>query len=152
MISQSPKNPNRKLVIPIVLILFLLLGFIAKQQALLIAKQQALLIFVQLRKINLGFDFQLPKKEKIASPVSPPTEEEKLKNLLEMSGVKVEMIKSLDKSFEATLSGNLKVFFSREKDLSGQVASLQLILGRSKIEGKIPLEIDLRFDKPVLIY
>ncbi len=131
MFSQNqPKK--RKLIIPIILILFLLGVFGASQ----------------LKRLNLQF----LKKEKIVSPVSPPTEEEKLKNLLQASGLEIEAIKSLDESFEATLSGNLLVLFSKEKEYSNQVASLQFILSRSKIEGKIPQKIDLRFDKPVLTY
>ena len=54
--------------------------------------------------------------------------------------------------FEATLSGNLHVFLKKDEEISRQVASLQYILNRSKIEGKIPSIIDLRFDKPVLKY
>lgn len=45
----------------------------------------------------------------------------------------------------------LKIFFSLEKDIETQLASLQLILNEAKIESKDQLEfIDLRFDKPVL--
>lgn len=130
MLSQNqPKK--RKLIIPIILILFLLGVFGASQ----------------LKRLNFFL-----KKEKIVSPVSPPTEEEKLEETLLMSGFKIWSIKSLDESFEATLSGNLLVLFSKEKEYSNQVASLQFILSRSKIEGKIPQKIDLRFDKPVLTY
>ena len=135
MILQNPKTP-RKLIIPIILILFFLIGFFV----------------VQLKKTDFGFNFQLLKKEKIVNPILPPTEEEKLRNLLQMSGLGVETIKSLDNSFEATISGNLTVLFSKEIEYALQVASLQFILERSKIEGKIPSKIDLRFDKPVLTY
>ena len=102
----------------------------------------------QLKRVN----FEFLKKEKIVSPVSPPTEEEKLEETLLMSGFKTWSIKSSDESFEATLLGNLLVLFSKEKEYASQVASLQFILSRSKIEGKIPQKIDLRFDKPVLTY
>ena len=130
MLSQNqPKE--RKLIIPIILILFLLGVFGASQ----------------LKRVNFFLE-----KEKIVSPVSPPTEEEKLEETLLMSGFKTWSIKSLDESFEATLSGNLFVLFSKEKEYASQVASLQFILSRSKIEGKIPQKIDLRFDKPVLTY
>jgi len=42
--------------------------------------------------------------------------------------------------------------FSAKKSTSSQVDSLQFILKQSKIEGKLPAYIDLRFDKPVLKY
>jgi len=41
-------------------------------------------------------------------------------------------------------------FFSLEKDLIFQVNSLQVILKRAKIEGKVFEKIDLRFGKPVI--
>lgn len=45
-----------------------------------------------------------------------------------------------------------EVIFSLEKDMEKQVASLQLILSRSKIEGKPFSKLDLRFDKPVAVF
>lgn len=44
------------------------------------------------------------------------------------------------------------VKFSRNKDFLSQVKTLQLVLGKIKIEGRIPREIDLRFTKIVLRY
>lgn len=41
---------------------------------------------------------------------------------------------------------------SARKDVSMQVDSLQFILRQSKIEGNLPRFIDLRFDKPIMIY
>jgi len=40
--------------------------------------------------------------------------------------------------------------FSSQKSLKAQVDSLQFILRQSKIEGKLPAAIDLRFQKPVI--
>lgn len=50
------------------------------------------------------------------------------------------------------LADNLQVTFSLQKDLDDQLASLQLILSRTKIEGKPPKRVDLFFDKPVIAY
>lgn len=44
------------------------------------------------------------------------------------------------------------VTFRLAENLSAQVASLHLILSRSKIEGKTVRSIDLRFDKPVVVF
>lgn len=49
-------------------------------------------------------------------------------------------------------TGPTEVFFNPENNLKSQVASLQLILSRSRIEGKTPAKIDLRFDKPVVSF
>lgn len=45
-----------------------------------------------------------------------------------------------------------KIVFSLEKDHLRQLASLQLILQKAKIDGRMIDFIDLRFDKPVVIY
>jgi len=57
-----------------------------------------------------------------------------------------------DESVTATFSSNLTCVFNLKKELTSQLASLQFILWRSKIEGKIPSKIDLRFDNPVIRY
>lgn len=53
-------------------------------------------------------------------------------------------------SLVASLSGEVKVKFSLEKDLSSQVATLQVILGRFRIEGRKVHRIDLRFNNAVV--
>lgn len=50
------------------------------------------------------------------------------------------------------LSPELLINLLTTKSISSQVDSLQFILRQSKIEGKLPVIIDLRFDKPVLKY
>ncbi|MDO8498826.1 MAG: hypothetical protein Q7S44_03500 [bacterium] len=45
-----------------------------------------------------------------------------------------------------------RVVLSLAKDMSRQLASLQLILQKAKIDGKAMDTIDLRFDKPVVVY
>jgi len=56
-----------------------------------------------------------------------------------------------DQDLEIVLLGTpTRTFFSLEKDLIFQVNSLQVILKRAKIEGKVFEKIDLRFGKPVI--
>lgn len=45
-----------------------------------------------------------------------------------------------------------KLIFSVKKDILRQLISLQLILQKAKIDEKVVETIDLRFDKPVIIY
>lgn len=52
----------------------------------------------------------------------------------------------------ATFSGRTTVVFDLEKETEKQLASLQFILRRAKIEGRLPAVIDLRFLQPVLKY
>lgn len=42
--------------------------------------------------------------------------------------------------------------FSVQKDPASQLDSLQFILSRTKMEGRLPGKVDLRFDKPVVVY
>jgi len=51
---------------------------------------------------------------------------------------------------QITLSDNEEVILSTQKDISVQIASLQLISSRLTMEGKRFTRLDLRYDKPVL--
>lgn len=53
---------------------------------------------------------------------------------------------------EIWLKGDTQTIFSLKKETVGQLDSLQLILSRAKIEGNKLKQIDLRFDKPIIIY
>lgn len=55
-------------------------------------------------------------------------------------------------SLEIWLKEGIVVFFSLKKEIQPQVDSLQMILSRAKIEGKVIGKIDLRFDKAVVNY
>lgn len=48
--------------------------------------------------------------------------------------------------------GETTVYFARDKDPQVLVGALQLILSRSRIDGKLPKVIDLRYSNPVLEY
>lgn len=50
------------------------------------------------------------------------------------------------------INNNQKIVFSLEKDILRQLVSLHLILDKAKIEGMIMESIDLRFEKPVVVY
>lgn len=49
------------------------------------------------------------------------------------------------------LSTEEKILISTQKDLASQVSSLQRILSRFTIEGKRFKQIDLRFDRPIIL-
>lgn len=71
--------------------------------------------------------------------------------LLSKLGLKPESVRVSGQEIQLQLGESLEVFFSSEKEASIQVGSLQLILSRTKIEGKRLERVDLRFDKPVII-
>lgn len=56
------------------------------------------------------------------------------------------------RQIEVELDDKPLVIFSSLKEADFQLDSLQLIFSRSKIEGRNLKQVDLRFDKPVVIY
>lgn len=95
---------------------------------------------------------RFPQKEEMKIPLWENTASDDFKASIENIGLKIISKNEGDHYLEATLSGNLYIILNKDEDIPRQVASLQYILNRSKIEGKIPSIIDLRFDKPVLKY
>jgi hypothetical protein len=93
-----------------------------------------------------------PRKELIKNPLWENSIPDDFKNSIENIGLKIISKEEFADYLEATLSGNLHVYLKKDEEIPRQVASLQYILNRSKIEGKLPSIIDLRFDKPVLKY
>lgn len=72
----------------------------------------------------------------------------------EFKKAKLELVSlsvSGEKEIEASLSGGTKVLFKTE-EISQQVSSLQVLLSRFKIEGRRPKIIDLRFEKPIIVF
>jgi len=136
MISSRQKK-HKKLThfLPLVVLIFLGIFFV---------------FFLKNNNFNITAPFF--EGQKMVRPLSSPSEEERLGSLLQTAGFEVYSVNPLGNSIEVSMAGNLNVIFSKEKDYTGQIASLQFILERSKIEGKIPSKIDLRFSKPVLTY
>lgn len=95
---------------------------------------------------------RIPKNEAMKIPIWEKSVSDDFSNLIENIGYKIVSKEEFENYLEATLSGNLHIFLKKDEEIPKQVASLQYILNRSKIEGKLPSIIDLRFDKPVLKY
>jgi len=133
---KKRKINKQKLLLPIVFIFILFSGF----------------LFINLRDFHFQFDWQwLFSSSELISPIPEDSFEEEIRESLFSIGQELrDLDLSSEKKIIATFSGNLTVLFSKEKDLNFQVASLQFILWRAKIEGKAPYFVDLRFDKPVV--
>ena len=133
---KKRKINKQKLLLPIVFIFILFSGF----------------LFINLRDFHFQFDWQwLFSSSELISPIPEDSFEEEIRESLFSIGQELrDLDLSSEKKIIATFSGNLTVLFSKEKDLNFQVASLQFILWRAKIEGKVPYFVDLRFDKPVV--
>lgn len=98
---------------------------------------------------SFGEDF-LPKKEVLNPAPEKDYEFEVRESFLPLNLELKELDLSNSRELVATFSGRLTVVFSRLKSLDFQVNTLQFILWRSKIEGKVPRFVDLRYNKPVL--
>jgi len=50
------------------------------------------------------------------------------------------------------MQNNAQVFLSTQKDLSQEIASLQLTIAHLTIEGKSFSRLDFRFDRPIISF
>lgn len=73
-----------------------------------------------------------------------------LKQLKEEKLISYQKILVQDNLISLTTSENMVASFSAQKNMQLQVDSLLFILRLSKIEGKLPKFLDLRYDKPVV--
>lgn len=130
------KKTKNKLILPSFLISFFIL----------------IILGGWLSKANLNFNFQWPSKQKMVNPLPSPTLKENLESLLKNQGLMPVSLEFQEKEARVLLTGDLTALFSLEKDLPSQTLALQFILSRSKIEGRLPKVVDLRFSKPVISY
>lgn len=84
---------------------------------------------------------------------SNPLTTEELKTLLQKGNIAFSEVKSsTGSSVLVKLTNGGTVLFSSKKSFKEQVSSLQPILSRLTIEGKRFKNLDLRFDKPSVVY
>lgn len=97
-------------------------------------------------------DFFLFQSEKILKPMAGTSPERELAEEFERADIRVISLSIIgEKELEASISGGTKILLKTEK-IAQQVSSLQLMLSRFKIEGRIPKKIDLRFEKPIVVF
>jgi hypothetical protein len=64
--------------------------------------------------------------------------------------IEINSLKREGSSYVLILKDESQVILSAEKDISSQISSLQFILSRLTMEGKLFTQLDLRFDNPVI--
>lgn len=134
--AKSKKSSlRRKFFLPSALILFFLV-------AVGISK---------LEQLNLSFDFDFFGRKEMVKPVPVSSPEAFLKETFNKYGLAAKDLRMTGDEAIASISG-IPVYFGLKEDLEVQVVSLQFILRRAKIEGKLPKVVDLRFEKPVVSY
>ena len=78
---------------------------------------------------------------------------EEIKNLLNQYKINYGSINKIDNAtYIITIDGNEKVIVDPQTNLAMQIASLQLITSRLTMEGKRFSRLDLRDEKPVIIF
>ncbi len=76
-----------------------------------------------------------------------------IENLLNQNKINYDSINKVDDAtYIITIDGDEKVVIDPQTDLSMQIASLQLITSRLTMEGKRFSRLDLRDEKPVILF
>lgn len=137
--KDSKKSRNRFLIGIIFLLFFLFLASLG--------------VFSFLsRKLNPKSALSLFSWERI-SPLPATDPIQTLTDLLLQEELSISFpLVASDSAILAKTTDGTQIIFSPNKDFSSQVDALQIILPRLKIEGKQTNSIDLRFDRPIVIY
>lgn len=94
-----------------------------------------------------------PLAGKITSSLPPSIDKNLslLKKGLTDKNIEYTAIKPSNGAYIVALTNGSEVTFSAKKDIMLQISSLQFILSRLTMEGKLFSRLDLRFDKPVIV-
>lgn len=114
----------------------------------------AVIDFLSERRNKILFDMKENNNQpEFYEPVNLRNRKKELKGKIELLGVDIpaEFIEREDYLI-ATLSSGTTLLIKRNLDQSLLLASLQLIFKNIRIDGKWPLIIDLRFNRPILSY
>lgn len=108
-----------------------------------------ILVFTLSRNFNA-----LTNRNSVVSPLAKTTSSNvKLEEILLRENIPFSTINvASDSSFIVYLRDGGEVSISQKKNLESQISSLQVILSRLTIEGKKFKSLDLRFDKPVIVF
>lgn len=76
-----------------------------------------------------------------------------IEELVKEKQISYKTIEKIDNvSYRMQLLTNAEVFFTTDRNLTEQITSLQVILTRTTMEGRHFTRLDLRFDKPVIVW
>ena len=115
------------------------------------------LIFIGLVLIVVSL-FYTTFFEKVPEPISPLSKNQTSVNSIIEKTLKSKNIPfisietSKDLSLIIKLSKDSEVVIDPNKDIDGQLSSLQLILSQLKIEGKLFKRLDFRYQKPIISF
>lgn len=133
VVKKAPKR--RKLILPVIFLIFIL----------------SIVGLKSLGKLSFDLDLSLLTGNKMVSPEVKSSQVSILQDQLSKYDLAAKEIKISKDAVEFKVSG-VRILFNPKGDIPEQVVSLQFILSRAKMEGKIPHNVDLRFAKPVVSY
>jgi hypothetical protein len=102
--------------------------------------------------VKHGYISPLAKIPFIDKTTQEENDKEFLKTSLAKQHLEVEKIVIEQNIYKITIKNGPELLLSTKKDLNDQISSLQFILSRLTMEGKRVKSLDIRFDKPVVIF
>mgnify|MGYP001792667150 CR=1 FL=1 len=134
-IKKSKKK--KKLIIFLILIISTLIG----------AMSLFFYIWISHRPLFIS---PLPKSYNISAVREQNDAVDIIKKDLKGKNIEFGQVSNNGNYYKVILKDKSEVIFSKEKDIKGQIASLQFILTKLTMEGKLFVRLDLRYDKPVI--
>mgnify|MGYP001605389433 FL=1 len=118
---------------------------------LLVVMVTALVFSFSKSFVDVFNKFAVESSDPIVKPLGSFTSPENIKTLLDDKNIILESIDATGSAIiVAKIKGGPRVFFSKTRDASWQVNSLQLILSKLTVDNKKPDLIDLRSDRPIV--
>lgn len=143
MLTNRKKLKNRKKQIKIILasVLFVLL---------LCAILSYSLWVLVLSKVH----YISPLSSNSSSQYSAQTDKdiEKLKDELKKQKIEFLAVNYQNSDYMIVLKDDKQVILSSQKDINAQISSLQFMLTRLKMESRQFTRLDLRYDKPIIVF
>lgn len=135
-IKEQKKKNNRLLAAVILLLILVVIGIYSKDN------------------FNLKQLINLFKKEvRLTTPLAQNDPIPELTNLLILKNISIEFpLIATESAIIAHLKDDGEIWFSPNKDFSLQVSTLETILSGVKAEDKKIKRIDLRFERPSVVY
>lgn len=132
----------KKIIFLILLLLAFTFGFVMIIRAVGLLKKER---FISPLPKDMG-------KNVAVKPSAKSNDTQVLSQLLKDRNISFLQVTASDAAYIVVLSNGSEIILSSEKELANQVTSLQLVLTRLTIEGKGFSRLDLRFDKPVVVF
>lgn len=137
--TKRKKKKNLKRKITVILITLLLL--VAVLGYLFYTRKYNKTLFINPLSKNFSFSEESRNEKEISN----------IRRGLEKVNLIPEKINAENGAYIAEMKDKSVIIFSNSKEINSQIASLQFILTRLTMEGKLFTRLDLRFDKPVIV-